>query len=105
MKGKSDTMTIKKIHVFYSMIIIVLFLVGIFIGTIIGVFNQTGSEATENCRKFCEFYPNIEFSHVDSDSHCYCVQRERLFDSRSNKTMVYTQIVDAGIITEVEIED
>ena len=102
-KEKSDMISIKKSHIFYIFVIILIFLVGLFIGNL-GFFTQTGSEATENCRKFCEFIPNTEFSHLGSDNRCYCVQIDRLFDSRLNKTMVYTKIVDAGMITDVEIE-
>ena len=103
-KEKSDYIAFKKKYIFYILIVIIVFLVGFFIGTI-GFLKQRSSNFVENCKKFCEFIPNTEFSHINSDDHCYCIQREKLIDSIVNKTMVYTKLVDAGIITDVEIKD
>lgn len=92
----------RKAHVFYIVIAIILFFFGAIIGSIL-LPAQRESKTEKNCRKFCEFIPNTEFDHVDSNNHCFCSQTNQLFDSKTNKTMTYTQIVDAGIITNVEI--
>jgi hypothetical protein len=101
---KEDRLSIRKSHIFYTIIAVFLFLLGIFIGSFFLSW-QTQSETVEKCRKFCDFIPNTEFSHVGEKNHCFCIQSERLVDSSNNKTMEYTKIVDAGIITEVKIED
>jgi hypothetical protein len=101
-KGNHNEIIIKRSHIFYTIIVIVLFFLGIFIGNFI-LSKQSSPNTVENCKKFCGFIPDTEFSHIGSDNHCYCVQRERLIDSLLNKSMVYTKIVDAGIITDVEI--
>ena len=101
---KSDVITIKKSRVIYSLVVVVIFLVGFYFGGI-DLFKQTNSKAGENCKKFCEFIPDTEFSYVGSDNHCYCLQKnQRLTDNLLNKTLSYTRIVDAGIITDVEIK-
>lgn len=99
---KYNSPTIKKSHIIYLLVAIALFLAGIFIGSFILSSSGT-SKAVEDCRKFCEFIPNTEFSHVGPNNRCFCIQRNQLFDSTLNKTMTYTQVVDAGIIMDVKI--
>ncbi len=101
---KSDHIVVKKSHIIYSLVALLLFLIGFFVGGI-DLFKQTNSKSLDNCKKFCEFIPDTEFSHISSDGHCYCLQKnQRLTDSLLNKTLSYTRIVDAGIIADVGIE-
>jgi len=92
----------KKIYIFYAIIGVGIFFLGVFLGWVF-LPKNTAQKVEENCRKFCEFIPNTEFYRVDSNNHCFCSQTNQIFDSKTNKTMTYTQIVDAGIITNVEI--
>ena len=102
-KNKSNSVTIRKSHIIYFFIALLLFLVGLFVGGV-GIFNQTNPKSSDNCKKFCEFIPDTEFSHVSSDNHCYCLQKnQKLTDNLLNKTLLYTRIVDAGIIADVQI--
>jgi len=102
MKRRIVNSKTKKINiVIYSTIAIALFSLGIFIGNHFLSKSNT-SKALEDCKNFCEFIPNTEFGYV-ANNHCYCIQHNQIFDSRANKTMTYTQIVDAGVITNVEI--
>lgn len=104
-RGGTDTIAIKKSKLFYVIVAIAFFLVGFFgSGTIKS--RVTDQRVTDNCRKFCEFIPDTEFSHVDADRHCYCTQKDQMiFDRLLNKTLTYTKTVDVGIITDVEIEN
>jgi hypothetical protein len=94
----------KKHYIVYLLIALALFFLGIFIG--ITFLRPTTSQIVENCRKFCEFIPDTEFSHVGNDNHCFCLQRnQRLYDSLLNKTLIYSRIIDVGIITEAIVKN
>jgi len=103
---KIDIITIRKSQLFYVTIAIVFFLVGFFGSDTIKSLRDTNQEAIDNCRKFCEFIPDTELSHVDVNMHCHCTQRnQRIFDTLLNKTLIYTKIVDVGIIDDAVIRD
>ena len=100
MKEKSH----KKVYFVLGMLAIILFFLGFYVGNF--VFRREESKYVESCKKFCEFIPDTEFSHIGNDNHCFCLQRnQRLYDSLLNKTLVYSRIIDVGIITEATVKN
>ncbi|MEM5794512.1 MAG: hypothetical protein QXS48_00225 [Candidatus Aenigmatarchaeota archaeon] len=93
-----------KHYLAYAIFAIAIFLLGIFIGNTF--LPNSKSQLIENCKKFCEFIPDTEFSHIDKDNHCFCLQKnQRLYDSLLNKTLIYSRIIDVGIITEATVKN
>ncbi|MGC8812610.1 MAG: hypothetical protein ACP5O8_03455 [Candidatus Aenigmatarchaeota archaeon] len=104
-KETTNVILIKKSHILYAIVAILLFVLGIFVGNFI-ILKNSISTFTEKCKKFCEFIPDTEFSHVDDKNHCYCLQKnQKLYDSLLNKTLIYDRIVDVGIITGVTVKN
>jgi len=100
MKEKSN----KKVYFMLGIAAVILFFIGLYLGKFI--FRQEESKYVESCRKFCEFIPDTEFSHVDSNNHCYCLQKgKKLYDSLLNKTIIYDVTVDVGIISNAEVKN
>lgn len=67
-----------------------------------------GGAAAGPCKTFCEAIPNTQYGFVrnvqDSD-HCFCTQELKAYDFDKEKTLIWTQAFDVGVITAARVED